>query len=803
MSTELSPDALGWRCDPDALGFATTDELEDLQEIPGQERASDALTFALDMERQGYNVFALGPEDAGMHDSVRRALEARAEARPAPSDWCYLANFGKPHRPLALRLPAGKGAKFRADMRQFVNDLRDALAAAFESDDYRTQRQVLEEEFKDTQEEAIETVSEEARRRSLTIMRSPLGFAVAPAREGRPLPKETFEKLPEEERERIKSEIAEVEGLLHEKLRAIPVHAKELREKMRKLNDDTAKYAIGFLFDQLRERYSDFREIVAYLKLLQDDVTANIETIIGAQNGGKETGGGEGSSDREQLLRRYHVNLLVDNSDLTGAPVVYEDEPSFDRLLGRVEHRARMGTLVTDHHLIRPGALHRANGGYLILDARKVLTRPMVWEALKRVLRAGEVRIESLHEALGHVTTITLEPEPIALDAKVVLIGGRLLYYLLAAADPEFGHLFKVAADFDDRMMRDRESQRLYARLIAKLARSDRLAPFTSAAVGRVMEYSARLAGDSERLSARVETIADVLREADHWARKSGGEKVTPEAVDQAIDARIKRLDRVRERALEAIETGLVAIDTDGSAVGQVNGLSVLTVGEFAFGRPTRITARIRLGSGKVMDIEREVELGGPIHSKGFLILNGFISARYLNDEPLSLQASLVFEQSYSGVEGDSASLAETCALLSAISQAPIRQQFAVTGSIDQHGGVQAIGGVNEKIEGFFDVCASRGLTGGQGVIVPHSNIRHLMLEDRVVDAVREGKFHIHGVRTVDEALEVLTGVPAGAAQEEGGFPPDSLNARIEERLRYLNRKRRAFAVREFGETEE
>lgn len=795
MSTELSPDALGWRCDPESLGFTVTDELEDLQEIPGQERASEAITFALDMERPGYNVFALGPEDAGMHDSVRRALENKAEGRPAPSDWCYLANFGKPHRPLALRLPAGKGAEFRADMRQFIDDVRDALTAAFESEDYRTQRQVLEEEFKDAQEEAIETVSDEAKRRSLVIMRSPLGFAVAPARDGRPLPKEEFEKLPEEERERVKSEIDEVETLLQEKLRAIPMHVKALREKVRKLNDDTAKYAISFLVEQLRGRYTGFSEVLGYLTLLQNDVVANVETIIGG--GGEKQQGGDSDGDRQALLRRYRANLIIDNSGSTGAPVIYEDEPSFDRLFGRVEHRARMGTLVTDHHLIRPGALHRANGGYLIVDARKVLTRPMVWEALKRALRAEEVRIESLPEALGHVTTITLDPEPIPLDAKVVLIGGRLLYYLLAAADPEFAQLFKVAADFDDRMVRDPESQRLYARLIGKLVRANELAPFTSRAVARVMEHSARLAGDSERLSARVDAIADLLREADHWARKSGAEQVTHEAVDQAIDAGVRRLDRVRERTLEAIETGLVTIDTEGREVGQVNGLSVLTVGEFSFGRPTRITARIRLGSGKVMDIDREVELGGPIHSKGFLILSGFISARYLNDEPFSLQASLVFEQSYAGVEGDSASLAETCALLSALADVPLRQEIALTGSIDQHGGVQAIGGVNEKIEGFFDVCASRGLTGGQGVVIPRSNVRHLMLDARVVDAVREGNFRIHAVRTVDETLEVLTGMTAGAPDEAGRFPPGTLNARVEERLRHLNRKRRAFARRD------
>lgn len=791
MTTELSPEALRWRCDPDSLGFAVTDELEDLPGIPGQERASEALSFALDMDRPGYNVFALGPQDAGIHEAVRRALENQAQEREAPCDWGYLANFGRPQYPHALCLPRGKGREFHADMHQFVGDIKDALTAAFESDDYRTQRQVLEEEFKDTQEQAVETVSKEARQRSLAVIRTPLGFAVAPVRDGKPMPKEVFGKLPKEEQDKLQSEISEVERLLQEKLREIPVHAKAFREKIRELNDETAQYAIGYLIGLLRCKYENFPEVLTHLDELKKDVIANVEAIISGPPAGQT--GLESIDDGHPLFRRYLINLIIDNAERKCAPVVYEDEPTFDRLFGRVEHRAEMGTLVTDHHLIRPGALHRANGGYLIVDAREVLTRPLAWEGLKRVLQAGEIRIESLSKALGLISTITLEPEAIPLDVKVVMTGERMLFYLLSAADPEFGRLFKVAADFDDRMIRDDESRQLYARLVGKLVRADKLMPFTSAAVARTLEYSARLAEDSERLSTRVETISDLLREADHWGRKSGAAQVLPEAVERAIAARIRRLDRVRERTQEAIETGTIAIATEGDAVGQVNGLSVLTLGEFRFGRPSRITARIRLGSGKVVDIEREVKLGGPIHSKGVLILNGFISTRYLSDEPLSLHASLVFEQSYRGVEGDSASLAEACALLSAISAVPIFQQFAVTGSIDQHGRVQAIGGVNEKIEGFFDICAARGLTGGQGVLIPRTNVRHLMLDERVIAAVREGKFHIHAVDTVDEAIEVLTGMAAGAPLKEGGFPPDSVNAKVEERLRHLNSKRRAF----------
>jgi lon-related putative ATP-dependent protease len=492
-------------------------------------------------------------------------------------------------------------------------------------------------------------------------------------------------------------------------------------------------------------------------------------------------------------MRRYQVNLLVDNRDGRGAPVVYEDNPTFQNLVGQIEYISHMGALVTDFNLIRAGALHKANGGYLMLDAHKLLTQPFAWEAIKRALRSAEVRIESLGHSLGLTSTASLEPQPIPLDVKVVLLGERLLYYLLCHYDPEFNELFKVAVDFEDEAPRGDENHLRYASLIGAIARREKLLPFDRKAVARVIEHSSRLAGDAEKLSAQTLTVADLLREADYLAGSAGRSVVGAEDVQSAIDAQTRRADRMRRRIQEEIERGMILIATEGHRIGQVNGLSVVDLDRFAFGRPSRITARVRLGKGEVIDIEREVELGGPIHSKGVMILAGFLGARYAPDHPLSLGATLVFEQSYGGVEGDSASAAELCALLSALAEVPINQSFAVTGSVNQHGEAQAVGGVNEKIEGFYDLCKARGLTGGQGVLIPASNTKHLMLRRDVVEAVAAGKFHVYAVETIDQGMELLTGLPAGERDASGVFPTGSVNHRVEARLLELAAKRAAY----------
>jgi lon-related putative ATP-dependent protease len=790
----LAAAALCWRCPSDRFAFETTEQLEPLTQVIGQDRAVEAIQFAVGMRQSGYNLYALGPEGMGKHTVVHRFLEAQAGQELAPPDWCYVSNFKERRKPRALQLPAGRGGQFREDMSNFVVDLRDALRNGFESNEYRTRRKVIEEEFKERQETALQEIEKESRSQNVALMRTPMGFAFAPVHDGEVVSPEVFQKLPQEERERVEGVIKALQEKLQDVLQKAPIWMKETREKLRRLNDETALFATAHLIDALKARYADLATVQRFLDEVRDDAVERVEEIVAeapAQRGDRATADFEGD---HPVLRRYGVNLIVDNAESACAPVVYEDDPTYDRLLGRTEHRAEMGALLTDFHLIRSGALHRASGGYLILDARKLLTSPMAWDALKRALFAGEIRIQPAAQALGLLSTVSLEPEPIPLDVKVVIVGERMIYYLLAQADPEFQRLFKVAADFDERIPRNDENDLLYARLVKSLTDNEQLRPFDRGGVARALEFSARAAGDSERFSMDIERLADLLREADFLAGKAGRPVVDAAAVAKAADAQIYRLDRVRQRLQEEIERGTVQIDTEGAKAGQINGLSVMSLGGFAFGRPSRITARIRLGKGEVVDIEREVALGGPLHSKGVLILSGYLSAHYASERPLSLSASLVFEQSYGGVDGDSASSAELYALLSAIAEVPIDQSLAVTGSVNQYGEVQAIGGVNEKIEGFFDLCAARGLTGRQGVLIPASNVKHLMLHRRVVEAAEEGRFRVHAVTTIDQGLGILTGLEAGARDAEGRFPEGSVNARVEARLIELADKRRAFA---------
>jgi lon-related putative ATP-dependent protease len=685
-------------------------------------------------------------------------------------------------------------------MKQLVEDLRSALSAAFESQEYQARRQVIIQEFKERHTQVFEELQQRAKERSMVLLSTPGGLVLAPAREGKALSLEMLQKLAEEEQEQIERDLQDLQESLQKILQQVPGWQREMRKRLNTLNREIAGIAIGGLIGELRETYADFPEVITYLDTVQADVIENASDFLDSES---ESSDGDASTEGDDLssegdspsLRRYQVNVLVAHNAPGAAPVVYEDNPTYQNLVGRIEHIAQMGTLLTDFNLIKPGALHRANGGYLILDARKLLLQPYAWEGLKRALQSSQVRIESVAHMYSLISTVTLEPEPIPLNVKVALLGDRQLYYLLWQLDPDFGELFKVAADFDERLDRSTENQQLYARLIGTLVHKEKLRPFNRTAVARIIDHSARVVEDVGKLSARMGGITDLLREADYWAGQAGNSLVTAGDVQQAIDAQHRRADRVQKRLQEEILKDTLLIDTAGAQIGQVNGLAVLQLGNFAFGNPTRITAQVRLGEGKVIDIEREVELGGPIHSKGVLILTGFLGARYTDERPLSLSASLVFEQSYGGVEGDSASSAELYALLSAIARLPIKQSFAVTGSVNQHGQVQAIGGVNEKIEGFFDICQSRGLTGEQGVLIPASNVRHLMLRQDVVDAVAAGKFHVYPVETVDQGVEILTGIPAGTCDKAGNYPEGSVNFLVESRLSELAQKRQAFSA--------
>jgi len=793
----LEAQLLRKHCDSEEFNFETTDELPELDEIIGQARAVDAVQFGIGMSRPGYNIFALGPEGAGKRTILTQFFEKAASSQPIPSDWVYVNNFQEPHKSHALGLPAGKGFELRQDIEEVLDEIRTALSAAFESDEYRTRMQEIETELEERQGKTLEELEERAKEKGMAMIRTPTGLVIAPVREGEVISPEEIQSLSEEERKSLEKEASHLQDELQKILLQVPRLQREVRERVKTLNREMAEVSIGSLMGELNDKYNKVPEVLDYLKAVREDMVANIKEIIGQETEGETSSlpiPGQRLKQGAPFLRRYQVNLLVDHSQSHGAPVIFEDNPTYQNLIGRVEHLAQMGALITDFNLIKPGALHRANGGYLILEAYKVLTQPYAWDGLKRALQSEQVRVESPGQMMSLISTISLEPEPIPLKVKVALIGDPLLYYQLGAVDPDFSELFRVTVDFDDVMEWNPDNQILYARLIGNLVRKDHLLPFDRCAVARVLEQSARIAEDGERLTTQIRDVANLLREADHWAKEAGKDVVGLEDVQKAIDAQIYRSDRIRERMQENILREMILIDTEGEVVGQVNGLSVFQLGDFSFGRPSRITANVRMGGGDVVDIEREVELGGPIHAKGVLILSSFMGGRYALEHPLSLSASVVFEQSYSEVDGDSASSTELYALLSAIAGVPIKQSLAVTGSVNQRGQVQAIGGVNEKIEGFFDICKARKLTGEQGVLIPASNIKHLMLRQDVVDAVSAGQFHIYPIENIDEGMEVLTGIPTGKADESGAFPEGSINGLVQAKLGEFAERRAAFA---------
>jgi len=783
-------------CDTKQLRFKTTARLKALSEVIGQERAVEAVRFGVGIQRDGYNLYALGPNGIGKYSLVRRYVEEKAKSKDIPSDWCYVNNFQQPYKPNALELPPGMGQELSIEMEQLIDDLRAAIPAVFESEEYRTRSQVVEEELTERKERTIAKIQKAARAKGISLIRTPTGITLAPIRGDEVISIEEFKRLPKKERKRIKEDTEILQERLHKAFHEEPQREKEARDKITILNHEMAAYAAGNLIDTLRKKYHDLTAVIDYLNDVEADVVEHFRIFLRPE-GEKpsfieaQLTGAEQTSDT-----RYRVNAMVIRDTNGGAPVVYEDNPSYLNLIGRVEHSAYMGTLETDFTMIRAGALHQANGGYLILDALKVLMQPFAWEGLKRALQSNEIRMESLGQMTSLVSTVSLEPEPIPLQVKLVLLGDRRIYYLLSYLDPEFSELFKVAVDFDDRMDRNPASQKLYARLIATMVHNEKLLEFDSAAVARVIEHSARMVSDADKLSTHMRSLMDLLRESDHWAREDEHKIVGREDVQQAINAAEHRADRIRDRVQEEIERGTLFIDTTGNKVGQVNGLSVIKLGNFSFGLPSRITARVRIGGSKVIDIEREVKLGGAIHSKGVMILSGYLGSHYMLDHPLSLTASLVFEQSYSEVEGDSASSAELYALISALSDIPVKQSLAVTGSVNQHGEIQPIGGVNEKIEGFFDVCSKRGLDGTQGVIIPASNRKHLMLRDDVCKAVEKGKFAVYSVETIDDGIELLTGMTAGQRDESGKFPEDSINSGVEAKLTEFSTRMHAYVTR-------
>ena len=781
----LNTDELFTPCDADTFSFASTDELADLDEVIGQTRALEAIRFGVGIRQKGFNVYALGPTASGKHSIVKQFIEAQAATESAPDDYCYVNDFDDPHKPRALKLPAGRGVEFRADMIQLVEEFRSAVPEAMESDEYQARRQEFEGTFKEKQESAFEVLQKEASDNDVRLLRTPAGFAFAPMKGGEVLKPEDYERLEAKERESIEKRVTTLQEHLDRLLQHIPRWRREMQQQLKRLNRDIVMSAVGLLMEDVRKKYAAEPLVLEFLDAVQRDVIDHADQFRRPDEP-ESPFASLLMQDQEKhapFLNRYQVNVLVDNSQQTGAPVVYPDNPTYPNLVGRVEHQAQLGALITDFTMIKPGALHEANGGYLILDARKVLLQPYAWEGLKRVLRSREINIESLGQVFSLISTVSLEPEPIPLEIKVVLVGERYIYYLLCHYDEEFNALFKVAADFDDLMDRTVENHQHFAAFLATFARREGLRALDASGVARVIEHASRMTDDAEKLSTRFGKIGDRVREADYWAAQNHHDLITRNDIQRALDAQEQRHSRIRERLLENTLRGTLMIATEDEVIGQVNGLAVMALGEHTFGHPNRITARVRLGKGDLVDIAREVKLGGPIHSKGVLILGGFLYGRYCANRPLSLHASLVFEQTYGTVEGDSASAAELFALLSAIAEAPVRQSLAVTGSINQHGEIQPIGGVNEKIEGFFDICRHRGLTGEQGVVIPEGNVKHLMLREDVIAAVEAEQFHIHVISTVDDGIALLTGIDAGAPDEEGNFPEGTINHRVETRL--------------------
>lgn len=777
----LLPTQLYRRCPLEQLTFNTTQELPDLDEPLGQERAASAIHFGVSMRRKGYNLFVLGPTGGGRHSLVQKLVKSIAADMPAPGDWCYLHNFDNPQKPFAINMAAGTARQLKNDLKHMIDDIATAIPAAFASKVFTAQEKEIEERYRNRQDEAFRALEEEALRHHIAFARTDNGFAFAPLRAGHILRPEEFTKLDHAQQEKYGQAIEMLQNKLHELLDEIPKWQQEMRANIRELITKTTRLAVSPLAMRVHDNYAALPAIQHHIEKISQNIVENIE-LFRAQDSPDSlfplTPG-----TLPGLLRHYQINVLVDHADTRGAPVVYSSNPTHDNLLGKTEYLAHMGTMITDFMLIRSGAFHQANGGFLIIDAHKILAQPYAWDALKRTLMENKVTIESLAETLGLIHTVTLEPETISIDLKVILLGERFVYYLLCELDPDFAKLFKVAADFDEEIERNDSNSMKLACLIATQVRADNMRSFDKTAVARVIEHCARMVEHADKLSVHLGHITDLLHESDYWAGVDGRATVTANDVEKAIAQQYYRTDRVRHKLLEHVIEGSTLIDTSGMRVGQINGLSVINLGHRWYGMPSRITATARPGEGKLIDIEREAELGGEIHTKSVIILTHYLASRYARTKPLSLMASVGFEQSYGEVEGDSASVAELLALLSAISNIPLKQNLAVTGSLNQLGEIQVIGGVNEKIEGFFDICAERGLTGDQGVVIPAANAKHLMLKKEIVEAATEGKFHIYAVNHIDDAIELFSGMPAGERGDDGQLPENTFNYAVELQL--------------------
>jgi lon-related putative ATP-dependent protease len=777
----------------------TTQELAPLLEIIGQERAVRALKFGFGIRDQGFNIYVAGYPGTGRKTAVKNFVEDCASVEPVPADWCYVNNFSDQYQPDAIQLPAGKGRKFQNDVKNLIESIRTALPKAFESDDYAARREATIRVLEKQRKEVIDKLNAKAQEEGFIIQSTPIGLLLIPVVNGKPVKEEELLSLPQSTRDLIQEKRGRLESELRNTMRQFRDMERKIREEIKKLNREVALYAIGNLVEDLIEKYRALPEITAYLKATQNDILDNIAHFV-KKDEPQQQMPFPVPWMKEASFRKYEVNVIVDNSDVEGAPVVTEFNPTYQNLFGTTEKEAQFGALVTDFTMIRGGSLHKANGGYLIIPVEDLLRTPFSYEGLKRALRDKKIIIEEPQERFGFISTKSLKPQPIPLKAKVILIGNPYLYQQLLGLDMEFSELFKVKAEFDTTMARTEENMKRYAAFVCTICEKEKLKHLDESGLAKIIEYSQRVAQDQQKLSTRFAEVADIIRESNFYATQEKSEAVTGSHVKKAIEEKIYRSKLIQEKIQEMIQREILLIDTDTEKVGQVNGLSVMGLGDFAFGNPSRVTASVGLGREGVIDIEREAKMGGPIHTKGVLILSGYLNEKYARDKPLSLSARLVFEQNYGGVEGDSASSTELYAILSALSGLPIKQNLAVTGSVNQKGQVQAIGGVNEKIEGFFEVCKAKGFTGQQGVMIPASNVQNLMLKEEVVEAVKAGQFHIYSVKTIGEGIEVLTGVKAGERRKDGTFEDGTVNYRVNRQLKTMAEKLKEFPSAAAGE---
>ena len=777
MIHKLSTSELYITCDPQSMNYSSSAEVGSQGTIIGQERAVRAMRFGLDIQDKGFNIFVAGRPGTGRTTAIERFLDEIASAKPAPDDWCYVHNFEDSYRPHAMRLPAGQAREFQKDIEGLIKSITQEIQAAFEGEQYANERENALKSFQEQKEQLIENVGAFAQKNGFGLQATPMGIIPIPVKDGKPMSDGNFLSLPEAEREQLKGTQEKIQNEVENALRQTRALDNSAQEALEKLDGQVVHFVLHHAMEQLVEKYKGQPDVLAHLEAIENNILENISQFKPTD----EEKGPQLPGPKRTPTDRYRVNLLVDNSKLQGAPVIVEMNPTYSNLFGRIEQEAFLGALVTDFTLIRGGSLHKANGGYLVLPAEDVIRNPFTWESLKRCLRNSEIAIEQPVEQ-PVFTTKSLRPEPIPLDAKVILVGRGEIYQLLLAYDEHFNELFKVKADFDSQMDRTEAHIQDYASFVGTLCETEKLTHLDPSGLTRVVEHGSRLAEDQGKLSTRFGEIADVIREASYYARQEKAVLVTAGHIERAIEERYYRSALIQERIQELTAKDVIKIDVAGAAVGQVNGLSVLQLGDISFGQPSRITASIGLGESGVVNVEREAEMSGPVHTKGVLILAGYLAQLFAQDKPLSLNAHLVFEQNYGGVDGDSASSTELYAILSALSDLPVKQGIAVTGSVDQKGEVQAIGGVNEKIEGFYAVCKAKGLTGEQGVMIPASNVSNLMLKQEILEAVQADKFHIWSVDSIAEGIEVLTGLPAGV-QEDGSFAPGSVYSRADQRL--------------------